>query len=147
MNSHLYSTLVGAIQKAGLTELLNKKGTYTFFAPTNAAFSAIPPADLNRLMSNVSCFTICVRKADVHTLTSQICFCGNSVITISVCRCAEYTFICCFLAILYIGDPRELANVLKYHIGEEFLVSGAVTSHTRMKPLLGDKLELGTVST
>jgi len=48
---------------------------------------------------------------------------------------------------LYIGDPKELANLLKYHIGDEFLVSGAVTSHTRMKPLAGDKLELGTVST
>ncbi|XP_056327969.1 transforming growth factor-beta-induced protein ig-h3 [Danio aesculapii] len=87
-----FSTLVGAIQKAGLTELLNKKGTYTFFAPTNAAFSALPSADLNKLMR----------------------------------------------------DPKELANILKYHIGDEFLVSGAVTSHTRLKPLAGDKLELGT---
>ncbi|XP_056626422.1 transforming growth factor-beta-induced protein ig-h3 [Triplophysa dalaica] len=87
-----FSTLVGAIQRAGLTELLNKKGTYTFFAPTNAAFSAMPQADLNKLMR----------------------------------------------------DPKELANLLKYHIGDEFLVSGAVTSHTRLKPLAGDKLELGT---
>lgn len=52
MNFHPYSTLVGAIQSAGLTELLNKKGTYTFFAPTNAAFSGVPSADLNRLLSN-----------------------------------------------------------------------------------------------
>ncbi len=81
-----------------------------------------------------------------YTLTSQICFYGNSVISISVCVCAEYTYICCVLAILYIGDPKELANLLRYHIGEEFLVSGAVTSHTRVKPLTGDKLELGTVS-
>ncbi|TRY88704.1 hypothetical protein DNTS_006274 [Danionella cerebrum] len=87
-----FSTLVGAIQKAGLTELLNKKGTYTFFAPTNAAFSAMSPADLNKLMR----------------------------------------------------DPKELANVLKYHIGEEFLISGAVTSHTRVKPIVGERLELGT---
>ncbi|XP_026136903.1 transforming growth factor-beta-induced protein ig-h3-like isoform X1 [Carassius auratus] len=87
-----FSTLVGAIQKAGLSELLNKKGTYTFFAPTNAAFSAMPRADLNKLMR----------------------------------------------------DPKELANLLRYHIGEEFLVSGAVTSHTRVTPLTGEKLELGT---
>lgn len=50
MNFCPYSTLVGAIQRAGLTELLNKKGTYTFFAPTNAAFRALPSADLNKLM-------------------------------------------------------------------------------------------------
>ncbi|XP_016379609.1 transforming growth factor-beta-induced protein ig-h3-like [Sinocyclocheilus rhinocerous] len=89
-----FSTLVGAIQRAGLTELLNEKGAYTFFAPTNAAFSAMPPADLNKLMR----------------------------------------------------DPKELANLLRYHIGEEFLVSGAVTPHTRMKPLTGEKLELGALN-
>ncbi|TRY88705.1 hypothetical protein DNTS_006274 [Danionella cerebrum] len=43
-----------------------------------------------------------------------------------------------------VGDPKELANVLKYHIGEEFLISGAVTSHTRVKPIVGERLELGT---
>ncbi|XP_066505014.1 transforming growth factor-beta-induced protein ig-h3 [Hoplias malabaricus] len=86
-----FSTLVGNIQKAGLTELLNKKGAYTIFAPTNDAFRAMPPADLNKITR----------------------------------------------------DPRELAKFLKYHIGEEFLVSGAVTSHTRVKTLSGDKLELG----
>ncbi|XP_065122586.1 transforming growth factor-beta-induced protein ig-h3 [Paramisgurnus dabryanus] len=89
-----FSTLVGAIQRAGLTELLNKKGTYTFFAPTNAAFRALPPADLNKLMR----------------------------------------------------DPKEMANLLKYHIGDEFLVSGAVTSHTRLTTLAGEKLELGMLN-
>ncbi|XP_017545484.1 transforming growth factor-beta-induced protein ig-h3 [Pygocentrus nattereri] len=86
-----FSTLVDNIQKAGLTELLNKKGTYTVFAPTNDAFRTMPPADLNKLTR----------------------------------------------------DPKELIKLLKYHIGDEFLISGAVTSHTRVKPLSGDKLELG----
>ncbi|XP_076878008.1 transforming growth factor-beta-induced protein ig-h3 [Brachyhypopomus gauderio] len=40
-------------------------------------------------------------------------------------------------------DNRELAKVLKFHISEEFLVSGGVTSHTRVNPILGEKLELG----
>uniref|UniRef100_A0A8B9JXF7 Transforming growth factor beta induced n=1 Tax=Astyanax mexicanus TaxID=7994 RepID=A0A8B9JXF7_ASTMX len=86
-----FSILVDNVQKAGLTELLNKEGPYTIFAPTNDAFRAMPPADLNKLTR----------------------------------------------------DPRELTKVLKYHIGEQFLVSGGVTSHTRVKPLLGEKLELG----
>ncbi|XP_053487002.1 transforming growth factor-beta-induced protein ig-h3 isoform X2 [Ictalurus furcatus] len=86
-----FSTLVGNIQRAGMTELLNKKGTYTIFAPTSDAFRAMPTADLNKITR----------------------------------------------------DSRELANLLKYHIGDEFLVSGGVTSHTRMKPMSGEKLELG----
>ncbi|KAM6977872.1 transforming growth factor-beta-induced protein ig-h3 [Aplochiton taeniatus] len=85
-----FSLLVGAIQTAGLAELMNQKGLHVVFAPTNAAFNAMPQSELNRLMRN----------------------------------------------------RQELANVLKYHIGEEMLVSGGVSSHTRVKPLMGDKLEL-----
>lgn len=71
MNFYPYSTLVGAIQRAGLTELLNKKGTYTFFAPTNAAFSAVPAADLNKLMSNVvSPFVFIKQKFNARLHTS-----------------------------------------------------------------------------
>ncbi|KAM6923507.1 transforming growth factor-beta-induced protein ig-h3 [Xenentodon cancila] len=45
-----FSQLVGAIQTAGMTELLNQQGTLTFFAPTNDAFGALPQSELNRLM-------------------------------------------------------------------------------------------------
>ncbi|KAM9740741.1 LOW QUALITY PROTEIN: transforming growth factor-beta-induced protein ig-h3-like [Menidia menidia] len=86
-----FSLLVGAVQTAGLTELLNQQGALTFFAPTNEAFGKLPPAERSRLM----------------------------------------------------GDPVELAGVLRFHLGEGVLVSGGVSSHTRMKPLQGDKLELG----
>ncbi|XP_041079469.1 transforming growth factor-beta-induced protein ig-h3-like isoform X1 [Polyodon spathula] len=85
-----FSKLVGAVQRAGLTEMLNQKGTYTVFAPTNEAFSAMPPGELNKLM----------------------------------------------------GNSRQLADLLKYHIGDELLVSGGVVSYTRLKSLQGDKLEL-----
>ncbi|KAM6952753.1 transforming growth factor-beta-induced protein ig-h3 [Lycodopsis pacificus] len=87
-----FSLLVGAVQTAGMTELLNQQGALTFFAPTNDAFNALPRPDLNRLMRN----------------------------------------------------PQELAAVLRYHLGEGMLVSGGVEgSHTRVKPLQGEKLELG----
>lgn len=49
-----FSTVVDAIQRAGLTELLNKQGAYTVFAPTNDAFRTMASADRNRLMSNAS---------------------------------------------------------------------------------------------
>ncbi|XP_023151490.1 transforming growth factor-beta-induced protein ig-h3 [Amphiprion ocellaris] len=86
-----FSLLVGAIQTAGMTELLNQQGTLTFFAPTNDAFNALGQAELNKLMRN----------------------------------------------------PGELSGVLRYHLGEGMLVSGGVGSHTRLKPLQGEKLELG----
>lgn len=44
------SLLVGAIQTAGMTELLNQQGALTFFAPTNRAFGALPQAELSNLM-------------------------------------------------------------------------------------------------
>jgi len=86
-----FSVLVGAIQTAGMTELMNQQGALTVFAPTNDAFNALPPNDLNRLL----------------------------------------------------GNRAELSSVLKLHMGEGLLVSGGISSHTRLSPLMGDKLELG----
>ncbi|XP_060904617.1 transforming growth factor-beta-induced protein ig-h3 [Labrus mixtus] len=86
-----FSVLVGAIQTAGMTELLNQQGELTFFAPTNAAFSAMSQPERNKLMRN----------------------------------------------------RQELSALLRYHLGEGMLVSGGVSSHTRQKPLQGERLELG----
>lgn len=44
------------------------------------------------------------------------------------------------------GNAKELANILKYHIADEILVSGAVGAVVRLKSLQGDKLEVSTVS-
>ncbi|XP_032411158.1 transforming growth factor-beta-induced protein ig-h3 [Xiphophorus hellerii] len=86
-----FSQLVGAIQTAGMTELLNQQGALTFFAPTDEAFRALPPAELSRLL----------------------------------------------------GNTDQLTAVLRLHLGEGLLVSGGISSHTRLAPLQGDKLELG----
>ncbi|XP_077388728.1 transforming growth factor-beta-induced protein ig-h3 [Festucalex cinctus] len=45
-----FGILVGAIQVAGMTELLNQPGALTFFAPTDAAFRAMTQAEVNKLM-------------------------------------------------------------------------------------------------
>uniref|UniRef100_UPI00398F21C0 transforming growth factor-beta-induced protein ig-h3 isoform X2 n=1 Tax=Pristiophorus japonicus TaxID=55135 RepID=UPI00398F21C0 len=83
-----FSMLVGAIQTAGLTESLNRPGTFTFFAPTNEAILALPSRERNRL----------------------------------------------------IGD----AILLKYHIGEQILVSGVASQIMLLKSLQGAILEVGT---
>lgn len=44
------STLVTAVTAADLAETLQGEGPYTVFAPTNEAFAALPPAELERLL-------------------------------------------------------------------------------------------------
>lgn len=44
------STLVTAVQAAGLVDTLNSPGPFTVFAPTNQAFSAVPAPTLNSLL-------------------------------------------------------------------------------------------------
>lgn len=45
-----FSTLVAAITAAGLGETLSGDGPFTVFAPTNAAFSALPDGLLDKLL-------------------------------------------------------------------------------------------------
>ena len=44
------STLVAAVQAAGLVETLSGEGPFTVFAPTNAAFDALPEGTLESLL-------------------------------------------------------------------------------------------------
>jgi uncharacterized surface protein with fasciclin (FAS1) repeats len=46
------STLNGLVQKAGLADMLKAGGPYTVFAPTNAAFKAVPAKTLDDLSKN-----------------------------------------------------------------------------------------------
>jgi len=46
------STLVTAVKKAGLVDTLNSQKAITVFAPTNDAFSAIPPKTLEGVLAN-----------------------------------------------------------------------------------------------
>lgn len=45
-----FSTLVTALQAAGLVETLQGDGPFTVFAPTNAAFEALPEGTLESLL-------------------------------------------------------------------------------------------------
>lgn len=46
------STLVSAVQKAGLVDTLNNAENITVFAPSNDAFEKMPKADLNKVMND-----------------------------------------------------------------------------------------------
>ena len=45
-----FATLVAAVQAAGLVDTLNSDGPFTVFAPTNAAFAALPAGTVETLL-------------------------------------------------------------------------------------------------
>lgn len=50
VNSVDHTTLVAAVKAAGLVETLKGKGPFTVFAPTNAAFAALPAGTVDGLL-------------------------------------------------------------------------------------------------
>jgi uncharacterized surface protein with fasciclin (FAS1) repeats len=50
VNSKDHTTLVAAVKAAGLVETLQGPGPFTVFAPTNAAFSKLPPGTVDSLL-------------------------------------------------------------------------------------------------
>lgn len=75
-----FSTLVSAVQAAGLVDTLNGDGPFTVFAPTNAAFEKIPADTLNGLLqpaqrdalTGVLTYHVVPGRVDAATLTRQI---------------------------------------------------------------------------
>ena len=52
VNSADHTTLVAAVKAAGLVETLQGEGPFTVFAPTNAAFEALPPGTVETLLKS-----------------------------------------------------------------------------------------------
>lgn len=50
VNSKDHTTLVAAVKAAGLVDTLNGPGPFTVFAPTNAAFDALPAGTVDTLL-------------------------------------------------------------------------------------------------
>ncbi len=50
VNSKDHTTLVAALKAAGLVDTLKSKGPFTVFAPTNAAFAALPAGTVDTLL-------------------------------------------------------------------------------------------------
>jgi uncharacterized surface protein with fasciclin (FAS1) repeats len=47
-----FTTLVAAVQAAGLVDALKSAGPFTVFAPTDAAFANLPPGTVQTLVQN-----------------------------------------------------------------------------------------------
>lgn len=56
-NNPYLTTLSAAVQAAGLFDTLNGEGPFTIFAPSNEAFAAVPPADLDAILADTELLT------------------------------------------------------------------------------------------
>ena len=65
------STLVAAIKAAGLVETLQGQGPFTVFAPTNAAFAALPEGTLESLLKPENKATL-IKILTYHVVPGRI---------------------------------------------------------------------------
>ena len=52
VSNNSFTTLVAAVQAAGLVDALKSPGPFTVFAPVDAAFAALPPGTVQTLVQN-----------------------------------------------------------------------------------------------
>ena len=80
VNSKDHTTLVAAVKAAGLVETLKGAGPFTVFAPTNAAFAALPTGTVDTLLkpenkamlSGILTYHVVAGKVDAAALTKMI---------------------------------------------------------------------------
>ena len=64
-----FNTLAKALTAAGLVDTLKGKGPFTVFAPTDAAFAKLPPAQLNALLADQ---TALIKVLTYHVVPGEI---------------------------------------------------------------------------
>jgi uncharacterized surface protein with fasciclin (FAS1) repeats len=66
-----FSTLVAAVKAAGLVDTLGGPGPFTVFAPTNAAFAALPAGVLDKLLLPANKATL-TKILTYHVLPAEV---------------------------------------------------------------------------
>jgi uncharacterized surface protein with fasciclin (FAS1) repeats len=80
VNSKDHTTLVAAVKAAGLVETLKGPGPFTVFAPTNAAFEALPAGTVDTLLkpenkatlASILTYHVVPGKIDAKALAAEI---------------------------------------------------------------------------
>ena len=80
VNSKDHTTLVAAVKAAGLVDTLKSAGPFTVFAPTNAAFAALPAGTVDTLLkpenkamlSGILTYHVVPGNVDAAALTKMI---------------------------------------------------------------------------
>jgi uncharacterized surface protein with fasciclin (FAS1) repeats len=86
VNSKDHTTLVAAVKAAGLVDTLKGAGPFTVFAPTNAAFDALPAGTVDTLLkpenkaalAKVLTYHVVPGRLDSHALADRIRAGGGS---------------------------------------------------------------------
>jgi uncharacterized surface protein with fasciclin (FAS1) repeats len=90
VNSADHTTLVTAVKAAGLVDTLNGPGPFTVFAPTNAAFAALPAGTVEKLvkpenkatLTKILTYHVVAGNYDTNKLRSMIVE-GNGTATLN----------------------------------------------------------------
>jgi len=80
VNSKDHTTLVAAVKAAGLVDTLKSAGPFTVFAPTNAAFAALPAGTVDTLLkpenkgklTGILTYHVVAGKMDAAAITKAI---------------------------------------------------------------------------
>ncbi len=79
-----FSTLVTAVSEAGLADTLSGEGPFTVFAPTNAAFEALPAGTLDTLLEDPTGALTDILK--LHVISGDV---DSAAATAAVGTCVE----------------------------------------------------------
>ena len=71
VNSKINTTLVAAVKAAGLVDTLSGPGPFTVFAPTNAAFAALPAGTVESLLKPENKATL-VKILTCHVVSGSV---------------------------------------------------------------------------
>src|SRR5262244_3481325 len=88
VNSKDHTTLVAAVKAGGLVDTLQSRGPFTVFAPTNAAFAALPPGTVDTLfqpankatLDKILTYHVVSGRLDSMALDQQIAMGGGKAV-------------------------------------------------------------------
>lgn len=124
MKSADHTTLVAAVSAAGLVETLKGRGPFTVFAPTNAAFAALPAGTVETLLkpenktalAGVLTYHVVAGRLDAATLMERI-RAGNGTAILRTVNGAELRAVMNGPRNIQIRDAKgNTANISTYDV-------------------------------
>ena len=118
VNSKDHTTLVAAVKAAGLVETLKGPGPFTVFAPTNAAFAALPAGTVDTLLkpeskptlTKVLTYHVVSGKMDAAALMAAV-KAGNGKATLKTVSGGTLTATSNGSAVMVMDESGGTANV------------------------------------
>ena len=130
VNSKDHTTLVAAVKAAGLVDTLKGAGPFTVFAPTNAAFAALPAGTVDTLLkpenkptlTKVLTYHVVAGKMDAATLSKAI-MAGGGKATLKTVSGGALTAVSSGGKVTVMDESGGTANVT---IGDVFQSNGVI---------------------